>query len=91
RHVCVNASEWDCTLEPSGTPRLHAVRLGLRLVSGLPEGAMRRLVRLRANGYASIEGLQAALALPRNVLERLAEADAFRALGLSRRDALWAV
>ncbi|MCJ2025830.1 error-prone DNA polymerase [Methylobacterium sp. J-067] len=91
RHVCVNASEWDCTLEPSETPRLHAVRLGLRLVSGLPEGAMRRLVRLRANGYASIEGLQASLALPRNVLERLAEADAFRALGLSRRDALWAV
>lgn len=91
RHVCVNASEWDCTLEPSGTPRLHAVRLGLRLVSGLPEGAMRRLVRLRANGYASIEGLQASLALPRNVLERLAEADAFRALGLSRRDAIWAV
>ena len=91
RQVCVNASEWDCTLEPAETPRLHAVRLGLRLVSGLPEGAMRRLVRLRANGYASIEGLQASLALPRNVLERLAEADAFRALGLSRRDALWAV
>lgn len=91
RPICVNASEWDCTLEPAETPRLHAVRLGLRLVSGLPEGAMRRLVRLRANGYASIEGLQASLALPRNVLERLAEADAFRALGLSRRDALWAV
>ncbi|GJE38013.1 error-prone DNA polymerase [Methylobacterium persicinum] len=91
RAVCVNASDWDCTLEPSESPHLHAVRLGLRLVSGLPEMAMRRLVSLRANGYASIEGLQAALALPRNVLERLAEADAFRALGLGRRDALWAV
>ncbi len=52
---------------------------------------MRRLVRLRANGYASIEGLQAALALPRNVLERLADADAFRSFGLARREALWAV
>lgn len=91
RHVCVNASDWDCTLEPCETPRLHAVRLGLRLVSGLPEMAMRRLVRLRANGYASIEGLQASLALPRNVLERLADADAFRSFGLARRDALWAV
>ncbi len=78
-------------LEPAGNPALHAVRIGLRVVRGLPEAAMRRLVRLRANGYASIEGLQAALALPRNTLERLAEADAFRSLGLDRRAALWMV
>ncbi|MCJ2092472.1 error-prone DNA polymerase [Methylobacterium sp. J-072] len=91
RGVCVNASAWDCTLEPAGDPKRHAVRLGLRQVSGLPEAAMHRLVRLRANGYASIEGLQAALALPRNALERLAEADAFRSLGLDRRAALWMV
>jgi error-prone DNA polymerase len=67
------------------------VRLGLRQVSGVPEAAMRRLVALRGNGYASIEGLQAALTLPRNALERLAEADAFRSLELDRRAALWAV
>ncbi|MEE7489456.1 error-prone DNA polymerase [Methylobacterium oryzae] len=91
RGVCVNASDWDCTLEPAGNPALHAVRIGLRVVRGLPEAAMRRLVRLRANGYASIEGLQASLALPRNTLERLAEADAFRSLGLDRRAALWMV
>ncbi len=91
RGVCVNASAWDCTLEPAADPKRHAVRLGLRQVSGLPEAAMHRLVRLRANGYASIEGLQAALALPRNALERLAEADAFRSLGLDRRAALWMV
>jgi error-prone DNA polymerase len=91
RGVCVNASAWDCTLEPAADPKLHAVRLGLRQVRGLPEAAMHRLVRLRANGYASIEGLQAALALPRNALERLAEADAFRSLGLDRRAALWMV
>jgi error-prone DNA polymerase len=91
RGICVNASDWDCTLEPGDTPRRRAVRLGLRQASGLPEAAMRRLVDLRANGYASIEGLQAALALPRNALERLAEADAFRSFGLDRRAALWAV
>ncbi|MGU3466607.1 error-prone DNA polymerase [Methylobacterium sp. C33D] len=91
RGVCVNASDWDCTLEPAGDPKRHAVRIGLRVVRGLPEAAMRRLVRLRANGYASIEGLQASLALPRNTLERLAEADAFRSLGLDRRAALWMV
>ncbi|AWN38319.1 error-prone DNA polymerase [Methylobacterium radiodurans] len=97
RGIDVNASAWDCTLEPAaeatppGTARRLAVRLGFRLVSGLPEAALRRLVDLRANGYASIEGLQAALGLPRAVLERLAEADAFRSLGLDRRGALWAV
>jgi len=97
RGVDVNASAWDCTLEPASeppppdVPRRLAVRLGLRQVSGVPEAAMRRLVALRGNGYASIEGLQAALALPRNALERLAEADAFRSLDLDRRAALWAV
>ncbi|MFD1279272.1 error-prone DNA polymerase [Methylobacterium goesingense] len=97
RGVDVNASDWDCTLEPASEPpppgveRRLAVRLGLRQVSGVPQAAMHRLVRLRGNGYASIEGLQAALALPRNALERLAEADAFRSLDLDRRAALWAV
>jgi len=97
RGVDVNASAWDCTLEPASeppppdVPRRLAVRLGLRQVSGVPEAAMRRLVALRGNGYASIEGLQAALTLPRNALERLAEADAFRSLELDRRAALWAV
>ncbi|MCJ2113394.1 error-prone DNA polymerase [Methylobacterium sp. E-025] len=93
----VNASDWDCTLEPAaevpppGVPKRLAVRIGLRQITGLPQAAMRRLVALRANGYASIEGLQAALALPRNALERLAEADAFRSLDLDRRAALWMV
>jgi error-prone DNA polymerase len=91
----VNASEWDCTLEPAstqqGAERRFAVRIGLRQVSGLPKAGMARLVALRGNGYASVEGLQAALTLPRNALERLAEADAFRSLDLDRRAALWAV
>jgi len=34
RPVCVNASRWDCTLEPLGDERF-AVRLGLRMVRGL--------------------------------------------------------
>ncbi|MFC5553031.1 error-prone DNA polymerase [Methylobacterium iners] len=91
----VNASDWDCTLEPPSEPpkgeRRFAVRIGLRQVTGLPKTGMQRLVALRGNGYASIEGLQAALALPRNILERLAEADAFRSLDLDRRAALWTV
>ncbi len=48
RPVCVNASEWDCTLEPD--PRSadqHAMRLGLRMVSGLREEDGRTLLKAR--------------------------------------------
>ncbi len=34
---CVNASQWDCTLEPAGG-RWLAVHLGLRTVRGLSMG-----------------------------------------------------
>ena len=32
RPVCINASRWDCTLEPIGDDGRFAVRLGLRMV-----------------------------------------------------------
>jgi error-prone DNA polymerase len=35
RPVCVNASRWDCTLEPTPHPDRFAMRLGLRQVRGL--------------------------------------------------------
>jgi hypothetical protein len=35
RSVCINASRWDCTLEPTEDEDRFAVRLGLRLVKGL--------------------------------------------------------
>jgi error-prone DNA polymerase len=33
--ICVNASRWDCTLEPTDDEGLFAVRLGMRMVKGL--------------------------------------------------------
>ena len=41
--------------------------------------------------YASVEEVWRRAAVPAAMLERLAEADAFQALGLDRRAALWAV
>jgi error-prone DNA polymerase len=35
RPVCVNASRWDCTLEPTDDESRFAVRLGMRMVKGL--------------------------------------------------------
>ncbi|MDT8315423.1 error-prone DNA polymerase [Roseomonas mucosa] len=91
RPVCVVASRWDCTLEPAGGTRL-AVRLGLRMVSGLGNAEAARLVAGRdVARFATVVEVQERAGLPRAALERLAEADAFRALGLDRRGALWAV
>jgi Helix-hairpin-helix motif len=36
RPVCVNASRWDCTLEPTDDESRFAVRLGLRMVKASP-------------------------------------------------------
>jgi error-prone DNA polymerase len=91
RPVYVNASRWDCTLEPAGDGRL-AVRLGLRMVAGLGNAEGARLVARRGEvPYASVADLRDRADLPRAALERLAEADAFASLGLGRRAALWAV
>ena len=99
RHPDINASDWDCTLESSASPTPHsrgegacAVRLGLRLVGGLAEEATKATVlQARGEGYADIPALWLRSGASVGMLERLADADAFRSLGLDRRAALWAV
>ncbi len=104
--VDVNASDWDCTLEPgagpgpargsvgwgvTASPPARTLRLGLRQIKGLREEDMHRLAEARGQGYVSVQDLRERTGLSPVVLERLAEADAFASLGLSRREALWAV
>ena len=69
----------------------HAVRLGFRQIAGAKEEDMDKLVKARAAGYDSVRDLWLRSGLSPAVLERLADADAFRSLGLDRRQALWAV
>ncbi|MBB4186848.1 error-prone DNA polymerase [Sinorhizobium terangae] len=68
-----------------------AVRLGFRLIKGLRQEDMNALVAHRDRGYRSVHDLWMRSGLTRSVLERLADADAFRSIGLDRRAALWAV
>jgi len=75
-------SDWDCTVPEKG-----ALRLGLRLVTGLAEAAGQRIATARP--FKDLRDLVARAALDRGSLERLAEADALRGLGLDRRAALW--
>jgi error-prone DNA polymerase len=66
------------------------LRLGLRLIRGLPEAAAQAIVTERAHGpYASIADLTQRTRLGRGIVKRLAEADAFGSLALNRRAALW--
>ncbi len=69
----------------------HAVRLGLRQIVGVREEDMRRLVERRGQAYDSVRDLWLRSGLTPAALEKLADADAFRSLGLDRRQALWAV
>jgi error-prone DNA polymerase len=73
-----------------GEHQLLAVRLGLRVIQGIKEEEALRLTAARAAGTHEPADLIRCARLTRGTLERLAEADAFRSLGLDRREALWA-
>ncbi|HEY1605823.1 MAG TPA: error-prone DNA polymerase [Allosphingosinicella sp.] len=132
RPVCINKSEWDCTLEPPDPP-LHSqgrgtarsavegpaesegplhhashgpppleiegrmkgllpLRLGLRMTTGLNDKEAEAILKARAAGpFRSVEDAWHRSGVSRAALEKLANADAFHALGLSRRQALWQV
>jgi error-prone DNA polymerase len=91
RPVCVNASAWDCTLEPC-RGRYLAVRMGLRMAKGLNSTHADTLIARRAGiPYRSAEDVHRRSGVPMAALEKLAEADAFQSLGSGRRDALWTI
>ena len=69
----------------------HAIRLGLRQVVGLKQDHANLIIARRSEGYTSIRDLWLRTGIPVATLEKLAEADAFGSMGLSRRDALWTV
>ncbi len=102
--IDVNHSDWDCTLEerltttqsspPDCSPHLDhtlTLRLGFRLLHGFPAEATDEIMRARrqVGRFASFEQFAATTQLSRALLRQLAHADAFKSLGINRRDALW--
>jgi len=69
----------------------HDLRLGFRQIKGLAEKDAASLVAARTTPYAAPRELWRRAGLGAGALERLAQADAFRSLGLDRRQALWAL
>ncbi|MBN9063424.1 MAG: error-prone DNA polymerase [Rhizobiales bacterium 65-9] len=68
-----------------------ALRVGFRQIKSLSETDAGKLIAARGAGYDSVRDLWLRAELSREALERLADADAFRSIGLDRRQALWAV
>jgi error-prone DNA polymerase len=68
----------------------NALRLGFRQVKGLREEDIKILIGGRTKSFSSVNELRD-LGLPEATLLKLADADAFRSIGLDRREALWEV
>ncbi|WP_010161711.1 error-prone DNA polymerase [Sphingomonas sp. PAMC 26617] len=91
RPACVNASRWDCTLEPTGG-RYLAVRLGLRQIRGLSNADGAAIVGARGTGaFDSVEDVWRRSGVQRAAIEKLADGDAFHAFATDRRQGLWKV
>lgn len=101
RAVDINRSDWHALLEALGPQdgarteeggNAFAVRLGFRQIKGFKEASAEKLLTTRPEaGFDSVIDLWRRSGLSPKELERLAEADAFRSIGLDRRAALWAV
>src|SRR3569623_2557019 len=78
RPVCINTSEWDCTLEAPNPPldfegrieRLLPIRLGLRMTAGLNDKEAERIVDARAAApFRSVEDVRHRSGVSRAALE----------------------
>ncbi|MDG2533420.1 error-prone DNA polymerase [Sphingomonas sp. HITSZ_GF] len=80
---CGTEADWN-SLQP--------IRLGMRIVQGLAQGDAEAILTARRQApFTSIEDIWRRSRVKPAALERLARADAFQALGLNRRQALWAI
>jgi len=89
RPIDVNHSHWETTLEPIENSSRHAIRLGLHMVSGLPEKDAQKLVEAREPGYRTPGEIARRAGCSRRGLDRLAQADTFASMTVGRRPALW--
>ncbi|RNF35036.1 error-prone DNA polymerase [Paracoccus methylarcula] len=93
RPADINHGEWDHSLEPAEKPGniRFALRLGLRQIEGMRADTAKAIAQARGTGFTSLRDLYFRAGIDMFSLRRLAEADAFRSVGLDRRAALWEV
>jgi error-prone DNA polymerase len=85
--VCVEQSDYNCTIDPD-----DAIRLGLCVVRGLSgSGAERLLTERRQRPFASLEDFKRRVRLNKDEVRTLAEIGALNCFAVHRRAALWEV
>ena len=89
RPIDINYSEWDNLLEEK-VNKYKALRLGFRQIKGINKEDIELLLLHRKEFFTSIQQLRD-IGISTATLETLADADAFRSIGLDRRQALWQV
>ena len=90
RPVDVRHSDWDCSLEAPAPADEPALRLGLRLVKGLPQQAAARLVSARAAApFTDVQDLARRAGLDRRELAALGAAGALTGIAGHRHRARW--
>ncbi|TDO96739.1 error-prone DNA polymerase [Marinomonas balearica] len=100
RPACVQHSEWDHQLEPRDEAatnemeltedKLYAIRLGLRLVSGMSHEGCDRLVQARENGaFSSLDDFLNRVKPNKRDKEALASSGALSTLSGNRFQARW--
>jgi len=87
RPVHPNRSRWDCVMEGD------ALRIGLRVVSGLGQTEAEKLVEERARGgvFRGLADMMSRIWLSPRVWNALAMGEAFACFGLTQRQALWEI
>lgn len=93
--LCVNHSDWDHKMEEllqkSGRPKLFAIRLGFRLVSGLRQLGIESMSQERENKgpFRDFDEFINRNQLFKDDYIKMASTNAFHSFKLSRNEAIW--
>ena len=89
--VSLNNSNRDHQLEQSGPGQRYAIRLGFRMINGLAESAVAKIIQQRSacGGWSNFEQFTRDCELARDDITALAAANVFSDFTDSRSDALW--
>ena len=89
--LSLKCSIWDHQLEAGPQDTDYAIRLGFRLVNGLPESAVDKIISMRSESGAweNFEQFVRDCNLARDEITALAGCDLFNDFGHNRSDALW--
>jgi error-prone DNA polymerase len=90
RPADVSVSGWDCVLEAETHDAVPGVRLGLRMIKGMQQDAVRRIVAARTQApFSNVDELTRRARLDRRQLGCLASGNALQSLAGNRHQAHW--